>query len=451
MYPNVTFDLPLVARVGKIADVMGAFLSEQIESLELKIRSEQPNLPENFVTQLLDLLVSKSGTKQPLPRKNISIDGVDASTIDFCLRKLETSRILREEDNVWELAHDALAAWIDKNRSDDQRRFREVREILTNSFDAHQKQLGDFLNQKQVDFVYDFLPKLGLSAEMLAFVEQSQQTINAKHQEEKDQQQRELRLARDAANAEKARAELQTKAANKQMRYRNMIGAVAVIAFGGFIWAMFAQIEANKQRAIAVHQQKIAQTALDSAQASYKVAQTEKTKANTERDKAISLKAELSGQICKSFYQRGIILMGEKEFENAIDELQKSLEFCPNDAGIQSIIAECRTKKSKEKAFKSLIERGDALLAKGTTSLPAAIALYESAQKMGFDNAAATLKISEANNRRARAADMLKERGLRYLEYGECFLAEKYLLLSLKLVEDASLEAKIAKAKACQQ
>jgi hypothetical protein len=51
MYPNVTFDLPLVARVGKIADVMGAFLSEQIEMLEAKVRSEQPTLPENFVYQ----------------------------------------------------------------------------------------------------------------------------------------------------------------------------------------------------------------------------------------------------------------------------------------------------------------------------------------------------------------------------------------------------------------
>jgi hypothetical protein len=450
MYPNVTFNLPLVARVGKIADVMGSFLSEQIEHLELKLRSEQPNLPENFIAQLLDLLVSKSGTKQPLARKNISINGVDDHTIDFCLRKLETSRILREEDNTWELAHDALAAWIDKNRSDHQRRIREVREILTNSFDAHQKQLGDFLNQKQIDFVSDFLPKLGLSPDLLAFVDHSRQVINEKKQAEKDQQQRELRLAHEAAHAEKARAELQTKAANKQLRYRNMIGAVAVIALGGFIWAMFAQIEANKQRAFAVTQQKIAQTALDSAQASYKIAESEKTKANTERDKAISLKAALSGQICQSFYQRGIILMGEKSFEDAINELQNALNFCPNDERIKSVITACQYKKSKEKTFKSLIARGDALLAKGVTGLPAALALYETAQKMGFDNAEANLKISEANNRRARAADMLKERGLRYLEYGECFLAEKYLLLAQKLVPDATLDAKIAKAKACQ-
>jgi hypothetical protein len=451
MYPNVTFDLPLVARVGKIADVMGAFLSEQIEMLEAKVRSEQPTLPENFVSQLLDLLVSKSGTKQPLARKAIQIEGVDATTIDFCLRKLENSRILREEDGNWELAHDALAAWIDKNRSEDQRRLRAVREILVNSFEANQKQLGDYLNQKQLDIVTDFLPKLGLPPEMLVFVEKSRQTAIAKIQHEKEQQQRELRLARDAAEAEKARAEVQEKAAAKQMRYRNIIGAVAVLAFGGFIWAMFAQIEAHNQKKIAISKAEEAQHIATIAQKANEIAESEKIKADAERAKAISLNQQLKNQVCETFYQRGRTLMNEREFEDAIVELDKALDFCPSDERIKQMLGECRYKKSKANVFKSLIARGDALLAKGAASLPDALEAYEAARKMGYDNSSANLKISEASNRRARAADMLKERGLRYLDYGECFLAEKYLLLADKLLADATLGAKIAKARQCQR
>jgi hypothetical protein len=358
---------------------------------------------------------------------------------------------LREEDGNWELAHDALAAWIDKNRSEDQRRLRAVREILVNSFEANQKQLGDYLNQKQLDIVTDFLPKLGLPPEMLVFVEKSRQTAIAKIQHEKEQQQRELRLARDAAEAEKARAEVQEKAAAKQMRYRNIIGAVAVLAFGGFIWAMFAQIEAHNQKKIAISKAEEAQHIATIAQKANEIAESEKIKADAERAKAISLNQQLKNQVCETFYQRGRTLMNEREFEDAIVELDKALDFCPSDERIKQMLGECRYKKSKANVFKSLIARGDALLAKGAASLPDALEAYEAARKMGYDNSSANLKISEASNRRARAADMLKERGLRYLDYGECFLAEKYLLLADKLLADATLGAKIAKARQCQQ
>jgi hypothetical protein len=143
--------------------------------------------------------------------------------------------------------------------------------------------------------------------------------------------------------------------------------------------------------------------------------------------------------------------MNEREFEDAIVELDKALDFCPSDERIKQMLGECRYKKSKANVFKSLIARGDALLAKGAASLPDALEAYEAARKMGYDNSSANLKISEASNRRARAADMLKERGLRYLDYGECFLAEKYLLLADKLLADATLGAKIAKARQCQR
>jgi hypothetical protein len=110
------------------------------------------------------------------------------------LNALQGDRILRRNDENFELAHDSLALVIDGRRSQSQKQIQNVRKRLINAYEEYQK-TGAFLNQKQLAVFDDFRAQLGLSSEMEKFLDKCEEEIIREASLEKDRLQQETRMA----------------------------------------------------------------------------------------------------------------------------------------------------------------------------------------------------------------------------------------------------------------
>ncbi|MDZ4679885.1 MAG: ATP-binding protein, partial [Saprospiraceae bacterium] len=139
----------VIGKVGPITDVLGRFLQEQKTEI-FKNLQQNPAFaapPEDVVSQVLDVFVSKEGTKAPVgyalaPDGRLTLNGEAARVlavlppvlVSATIRELEKSRILRRSDDALELAHDTLAALIDQQRSAELRQLRDIRQRIETGY-----------------------------------------------------------------------------------------------------------------------------------------------------------------------------------------------------------------------------------------------------------------------------------------------------------------------------
>ncbi len=177
---EILFTPELVEGVGKISDVMAAFLDEQTEAVQKGLEKKYSDVPEEFVQQVLNSFVTVEGTNLPLEKEvlwgRLQVLKVREDILDDCLMSLGRARILRllENEKTYEIAHDALALRIDDKRSVEEKTLLKVERLVKDRFVAY----GDtaaFLAKGELNYIEPYEKKLKakLEAEEIDFIEKS--------------------------------------------------------------------------------------------------------------------------------------------------------------------------------------------------------------------------------------------------------------------------------------
>ncbi len=132
---RVVFDPPLVQRVGPIDDVLKRFLGERVAEIAQELEKTNPTDVRADVNRVLEAFVTEEGTRreQRLDALRIST-GLEPAFLGQILDALENSRIVRHEENTYELPHDSLAKVIDQGRSTEQRQINDILRRLKEAF-----------------------------------------------------------------------------------------------------------------------------------------------------------------------------------------------------------------------------------------------------------------------------------------------------------------------------
>lgn len=196
-WPQLDLTRRDVAVLGKIENVLDRFLREQRSRIQADLKKQHPDIEDDAVQRVLDAFVSEEGTKRPVkfeargktlhpePRWAELFRPLSPAALGDCCRMLEQARLLRFADEHAELAHDSLAALIDGQRSDQQRRLNEARNRLLSNFRDF-RDTGEHLSRRQLNHLDDFLPLLepGLAPEVRQFVRDSMAHVEATEQAE---------------------------------------------------------------------------------------------------------------------------------------------------------------------------------------------------------------------------------------------------------------------------
>lgn len=194
--PPLEFTTEEIKRFGRIEDVLGRFLNQQITQLESQVKRQWPKAPEKAVFRVLDVFVTEQGTKRPIqyelmanekielePEITSWLTDIPADAVSFICSNMASARLLRQSDETIELAHDALAALIDNRRSDQQRRQNEVFNRLLTNFTEF-KETNEYLTRRQLNALEEYLPLLEsrLGADVKNFIAESiQKADDAEH------------------------------------------------------------------------------------------------------------------------------------------------------------------------------------------------------------------------------------------------------------------------------
>jgi hypothetical protein len=183
--PPLTFELREIDDFGAIGNVMKKFLDQQEKRIMKYLGDRYTTVPEDAVQRILDPFVTLDGTKRPIAyhmegerlvlegKVHDRMVGIDEEMLRDGLDQLERSRILRKDDDSFELAHDSLAALIEQQRSGEQRQLNEIRLRLQNIHKEHITKEGPLLNAKQLNEVEEYLEQLDLDEDLAKFVKDS--------------------------------------------------------------------------------------------------------------------------------------------------------------------------------------------------------------------------------------------------------------------------------------
>jgi RNase P protein component len=287
LYPNQTNPkeewLPLslkekdIKDFGTIDNVLDKFLIEQQEEIQNQLSEKDPSVKRDIVRQILDAFVSDEGTKRPIryKRENDSIKletseqrffpTVTPFILNFCLTAMESARLIRSDNNNMELAHDSLAALIDKRRTDEQRERNDIKRQIRSIFQNFQR-TNEYLTQKQIAVSEDVLSELNLEAELIQFFNESKAArlndaaIELKKEKERNEQlQKALEEAdelRAVAEGNYNRAEVfSLQADNQRIRAVNnwhIAKYFLMMAFVGLFVATWFYFDAREQKNVAI-------------------------------------------------------------------------------------------------------------------------------------------------------------------------------------------------------
>ncbi|UCH94964.1 MAG: hypothetical protein JSV88_32575 [Candidatus Aminicenantes bacterium] len=152
---EVIFTLDLVKKVGKVSDVMASFLEVQAKRIQGELNEKYPRGPRKVVWEVLKQFATGEGTTLPLSREKIleKFTGSE-DVIKDCLEELENARILNlwEEDNTYEIAHDALAKRIEEKISDEEKALLEIKKLVKDRLDTFEK-TRTFLSKKELNYI----------------------------------------------------------------------------------------------------------------------------------------------------------------------------------------------------------------------------------------------------------------------------------------------------------
>jgi tetratricopeptide (TPR) repeat protein len=175
----IVFSERLVRETGALEDVLADFLEEQTTAIQGELKAKDPKVRTDAVQLVLEEFTTLEGTKQPMTRAELAekVQGL-ASILDPCLAALAKSRVVRQVEDVFELAHDALARRIADNRSAERKTLLKVQKLVKDRYSGYE-QTKTFLSKEELGFAKPHLAKLSLSADETAFVKKSVTKVQA--------------------------------------------------------------------------------------------------------------------------------------------------------------------------------------------------------------------------------------------------------------------------------
>ena len=226
---------------GTIDMVLDKFLDEQIQKIQSNLTIKDKKVQQDAVRLLLDTFVSDEGTKRPIryERKDNQIQlmateegmpKLSPTQLDFCINALEEARLIRSDAHTLELAHDSLAAIIDKRRTNEQKQLNDIRRQIRSMYQNFPK-TSEYLTNKQITVFEDFLPILHLNSDLKQFFTESQKFRTKKATEELEkvrQQAEQERQLKEQAEAQKLVALKNEKRARFRTWIAGLLGIVAL-------------------------------------------------------------------------------------------------------------------------------------------------------------------------------------------------------------------------------
>ena len=369
---GVYFTKELVDNVGSIDRVLADFFDRQTLEIFIALNQKFPGTPDNAMNQVLNMMATLEGTKQPVTRSEMNQLKLSAEQIDFCLINLEKARILRFEDETYELAHDTLANHISEKRTGDEVALLEITKLIKNRF-GNYKKTKTLLNQKEIQWLENYKTKLKeaqkLSAEEWNYV---------------------VKSAREIANRRRKRILL--------------IAGIIGILGASSIYANYARI-----------QSKVASVNTQNALDSLKVQERRSADASYEK-----------------YLARGESHRQNASYQAAISEYEKAFEIAnkyPDDQWTgeeaKNAIALCKEKIELEADFNALISAGDLLLIQEEANYIDALENYQKALNLNFNNPKAQIRIDEVKGKLAGAFEKFKTNGEIFYEAEEYGFAKK--------------------------
>lgn len=347
---TIIFDTPLVQRLGNIEDVLGDFLGKQTARIQQLAEEKHSSIPASAVNKVLSAFVTLEGTKRPLEKEEIQIGQLQTDQVNFIVDQLEQRRILRFENDRFELSHDALAKQVAGTRTADEVALLQIANIVNNR-EKEYKATKTLLNASELGLIKNYRKRLEneqlLDQEKWAFIRKS-----------------------TAAD-----------------RRRRIILAGTVLAVMASLSAL--ALVANSQRLMAVEN---AQKAEDSLNAMLE-AQEEQRRANYEQ-----------------YLNQGNAQMAQSRYLEAAQSYEVAINFDTSRTEAPDSLAVALSKSGASSLFASLIEEGDEMRNLEVTYIDA-MQKYQEALDLNFNNSLAQGRINEMSGKLVTAFNNFKAKG----------------------------------------
>ena len=374
---QVTFSMADVKAMPDIKVMLEQFLDQQIavvnEKLKkLNVKKNYGNLPKDFVSQLLSSLVTYEATKKPMSEQELRQENKfkewsNNDLIPQTLNFLESVRVLRyrEEDEVYEIAHDTLALKIAYNRSVEEKALLKAEKIVKdNYFLSKDKQTQRYLDRTELNFIRQFESKIihSLDKDQLAFLESSK----------------------------------------KNRTRKNFLSRLSIVTIFASIIAAILYIQHLNQGNL-ITQLKLA----SENEKKQKIIEKELNAKVAIRDSMLRLSQVTSAQQTLISQQKNILnekayqeklaaarsYTNQKSFQEAINIYNELLSENPSDSNAKSLLSINKTSKK----FYNLTEKGDKYYNSGQYNK--ALIEYRKAEKIGLDEFAITNRIKSTKEK----------------------------------------------------
>ena len=373
--PRLEFTKEEIKEFGQIDDVLGRFLQQQEVSLQNQLKAKFSDFPDDGLRKVLDAFVTESGTKRPVNYQRVGeevqiVDShqgyfptVSTASLNECIHQLEQSRILRATEDSLELAHDSLAALVDQSRSDEQRQLNEIKTRISAAYREY-KETGQYLSQKQLLSMEEYLDKLSLEPQQSQFIADSRQAVADRLKAEQEAQTRELQEQKARAEKEQQlRAEAE-RGAKRAKRFSWLALAITLAAIGLAIFAFNQNSRAHQASA---------------------------ERYMNDENYALALASFEDAQFWGIF----------------------------RSANFEQLIDSCYRRRDLKEDHESLLALGDTLKASGPASYQQALQAYQHADSLNYNGVAAN-RITQLQTDMVRQFEIYKEKGEAF------YLAEGY-------------------------
>jgi WD40 repeat protein len=174
---RLTFTLNLLHNAGNVSDLLGSFLEEQISLL---------SDPDSALA-VLKSFVSVKGTKRQMTSEEVKEYAqtlgkpIEDTALIEMLQTFVHLRILRDKDENerFELRHDALAAKIYEKITLVEKELLAIRQFVENAYENFEKR-NIYLSSDDLKYIAPYIDKLFVSRKLSTFIENSWKNISAK-------------------------------------------------------------------------------------------------------------------------------------------------------------------------------------------------------------------------------------------------------------------------------
>jgi hypothetical protein len=254
---NAVFTYSDVHDLPEIGDILTFFLGRRVAEA-----AEQLHVDSEHVWAMLSPFVTLEGTKEPVSMAMLQrrLPDVPAKKLTELLQLFIRERIVRyfKDDELYEIAHDALAKKIAEKRSDEEVALLRVKQIITGQIAFTEE--ARFFSESQLNFIQPFLAKLSLNEKELDLIQKSEELI---------EQQKRKALAAKEAELQQTKAQMAREFKLKRWAYLGAVVsfAVALVAVYFFIQAQGAKKGAEVLRDEALDANKDLMLAKDTIEA----------------------------------------------------------------------------------------------------------------------------------------------------------------------------------------